>query len=164
MQSSTLETGRSQARLLVAGDEGIVESRHAVAAADVDHIRARIMTMSICCRAFPLSAWWRDLAEDLERLRNGEPCRLQDAWFIQHLEPIGWHNCNPIDCHGEGQDEHGAHEYFRCTLLGDDGRCSIYDHRPKMCRKYTECEHMDTCSNDLCKKQLSHVGEMEKEG
>jgi len=38
----------------------------------------------------------------------------------------------------------GSHFMFSCPMLSGNGRCSIYEHRPKLCREY------ETASDGLC--------------
>lgn len=47
---------------------------------------------------------------------------------------------DPIGKVGQWTDPEGGREYsawnFRCRALGDDGRCTIYENRPKLCADY----------------------------
>jgi Fe-S-cluster containining protein len=46
---------------------------------------------------------------------------------------------------------------FRCPLLGSDGRCTEYDHRPPLCRDYQAGE------DALCAMHVSDPGDFCKE-
>lgn len=55
---------------------------------------------------------------------------------------IGRHWFVPNQLIGEWWSENHNDTYvsysWRCTALGEDGRCTVYDHRPLLCRNYRE--------------------------
>ena len=53
-----------------------------------------------------------------------EPIRKVGQWTV----PDG-------DADGNGGRAYSAWA-FRCTALGEDGRCTVYDRRPQLCRDY----------------------------
>lgn len=77
-----------------------------------------------CCRWMSLSGGPPDPRTGK---RIGEPMSLEDA---EHMAMRFGLPFMP----GE-QDETGRWRYT-CTALGDDGRCQVYETRPKLCRDY----------------------------
>ena len=82
-----------------------------------------------CCRSIVLNhgdgemTWWAD----------NDPAEVL-------AEHIGEHWFVPIEAEkrsyqsGEGHTYHSGR--WRCTALGEDGRCTVYERRPQLCRNY----------------------------
>lgn len=86
-----------------------------------------------CCKAFTLSVPWSDLVADFEEWKRGERGRFRDVWLmIQIFKPLGMFTAHPSKLCVYDRPT----ELFTCTMLGDDGLCTIYDQRPWLCHHY----------------------------
>lgn len=83
--------------------------------------------LAMCCRAFPMSKPLDDIRLSPSTVRDGE-------LIVGIVRSIGKRRINPES----GYDYGRTLSLYRCTKLTRDGRCSIYDSRPDMCRHY-EC-------------------------
>jgi Fe-S-cluster containining protein len=105
----------------------------------------RCIDPGMCCRSFPLSHYF-DFGVTPAKImkwlaQNGlamfRPLRRIHVWCSDHTG-------------ASGKKESGKwveQWSFRCTALGEDGRCTIYDSRPDLCRTYEPgcdmmCVHM----------------------
>jgi Fe-S-cluster containining protein len=107
----------------------------------VEGLCGRCSAPGACCRGFYLNARQLQAAEsDVEALGilaglytvdcNGRP--MLGLPFV----PAGYRTS------GAGKGSHPTREtpedirIFDCTLLGEDGRCTDYAHRPELCVRY----------------------------
>ncbi len=93
----------------------------------------RCVAPGTCCKAFPLNQnfWLGTHPDEIRRFlaEKGlpfEPLRRMDIW--------------------RGGDDEGAwleKWFFSCPKLGPDGRCTIYEDRPNLCKIYAPgTDHM----------------------
>lgn len=103
----------------------------------------RCVAPGTCCKAFPLSnefplgitpdqlrEWLKEQGLPFEPLRRYH-------YGVNSKNP--WEENSPLQWKEQWQ--------FSCTKLGTDGRCTIYDERPNLCKVYTAgndhmCVHM----------------------
>jgi Fe-S-cluster containining protein len=97
-----------------------------------------------CCRAFFLNASHANITRSADALMRGvktfsdcqgleHPCGPDDLEVYRMVKKIGEGFQNPLT----GGLYREQHEWFACRNLGRDGRCTIHDHRPQMCRDFT---------------------------
>lgn len=123
----------------------------------------RCIAPGTCCKAFPLS----------NEFRFGiTPDEIREWLKVENLpfEPIKRENyyCTSKDHHNiDGKSEvHWIEKWlFQCTKLGEDGKCTIYDSRPDLCRKYTAgcdamCVHMRLPDGNPIIPQLPKIEEV----
>ena len=83
-----------------------------------------------CCREFMLS----------RKFRPGTP--IEEVAKLTREGSDGWERLPFVPLHEVGQDpeKKDEDEYvnwtFNCPKLGKDGRCTIYESRPEVCRNY----------------------------
>jgi Fe-S-cluster containining protein len=101
--------------------------------------------MPLCCMGFDTDLYQYDLIF---------PDRMSPDWrkFLEvhgiYNEKLGDLIKGAVDL-GEGK----VHISHRCPKLADDGKCTIYEHRPKICRDYV-CKYPQCKFKDLCEKSV----------
>lgn len=86
-----------------------------------------------CCKGFGLNTSNNDpLGISMELMQNG----LTMFELVQTVEP---------------QEGQRIKHLFRCTMLEPDGRCGIYESRPKLCRDYKPG------SDPMCVYHIRHL-------
>lgn len=95
-------------------------------------ICARCVEPGHCCKRFNLSGsenhpatFWDDEAP---AVREGLPFVPLERWGQWTVE------------YGPDTGRTYSSWMWRCTALGEDGRCTIYDDRPDLCRRYEPLE------------------------
>jgi Fe-S-cluster containining protein len=74
--------------------------------------------IALCCRYFALEVDRPDEPSDFEDLR----------WYMLHQN---------VEIFIEGRSWF-VQMYNKCSALGDDNKCTIYETRPKICREYSD--------------------------
>lgn len=92
------------------------------------------MNPAACCRAFVLSTPLQAIRERPDHFMDGKLA-------LEIVESIGVHGVNPES----GYIYNPPRELYRCKALGPDGRCTIYDTRPRMCRQFS-CVGATACN------------------
>ena len=82
------------------------------------------MRPAACCRAFTLSTPVTEITGDT----HGPDGPL----IVRLVESIGPHRVNPESGHDYDYDV----DLYRCKALSVDGRCTVYETRPTMCRSF----------------------------
>ncbi len=85
-----------------------------------------------CCRSFHVDI---DVPEFMtaEALRVHLRAGLRPTTGSQAFEVLPY---DPIQPSTKGKKEGTVHWDYSCPKLGEDGRCTIYETRPKICRDY----------------------------
>lgn len=89
-----------------------------------------------CCRGFVLSREFpasADAEDALRSTREGTNPMTGEAGcyeVLPHFVPV-----EPVP-HAETEERDAVRWRFRCEALGEDGRCTVYKDRPKLCRTY----------------------------
>ena len=98
-----------------------------------------------CCRGFGLQdhTYYRTPLEALVKMVEfGLPFLPVDNRYEEYLAAIP-----------EKERDFVRPFSFNCPMLGHDGRCTIYDHRPELCKKY------EPLSDPLCVMWQPNPGE-----
>lgn len=97
-----------------------------------------------CCRRFALPLSPEELKKHYDdwRSQSKETPHVQDIWLIAPMAKyVGFLYKSP---NGDKLSK-GAY-YYSCKHLGENGDCTIYEMRPKMCADYPygdKCEYVD---------------------
>ena len=120
----------------------------------------RTTLRGMCCQCFALKYSPKQIWEIYDHyvINQGEypsPNNLNNVQEIEIIAPmlqyIGYFCLrNVYNTLGDMNLEECAH-FYRCIHFGaNNDMCQIYDHRPKMCKIYTWCEHRNTCKSWFC--------------
>ncbi len=99
--------------------------------------------MPLCCLGFDSDLYQYDLIF---------PERMSPDWK-EFLDAHGIFNEKLADLIKGAIDVGGGrvHLSHKCQKLGEDGRCTIYENRPKICRDYV-CKKPECQFRALCEK------------
>ena len=94
-----------------------------------------------CCRAFVLST-------SLEEIAKARAKFVDADFVIDWVRPLGVFDVNPVS----GYKYSPPRQLYGCLALGRDGRCTQYQNRPRMCRRFActgpwSCDEFKGCTS-----------------